>query len=208
MTQTQSSENQCTLGSSCDAFAEQPTLTKSSGTCAEQSTLTKTGSTCAEQSTLTKTGSTCAEQPFYKDGLNFACQQCSHCCRDFPGMVLLDKTDLERLARWAELTPGQFILAYCRWIDTDSGEKLLSLREKSNYDCIFWQNGGCTAYSARPVQCRTYPFWTHVIKDQSSWDKESKECPGINKGPLHSAEEISGQLAAYKKRVPISKTEL
>ena len=141
-----------------------------------------------------------SSEPFYKDGLCFSCTQCSHCCKDEPGVVLLSKDDLKLLADWANLTPEQFELVYCRWVEFEDGNEYLSLREKSNYDCIFWENGGCLAYSARPVQCRTYPFWTHVLKDEETWNKRGKECPGINRGAHHTKEEIEEQLNQYKKR--------
>ncbi len=137
---------------------------------------------------------------FFSGGLKFTCRQCSHCCRDFPGVVLLSEADLERFAKWAELTREQFIQVYCRWVPDDSGKEYLSLKETRSYDCIFWENGGCTAYEARPVQCRTFPFWTGVLKDEDSWLKQGRECPGINCGELHSREEILGELKKYEGR--------
>ena len=56
----------------------------------------------------------------------------------------------------------------------------MSLIEKINYDCVFWDNG-CTVYQARPVQCITYPFWPVIIESELRWNKESNNCPGINK---------------------------
>lgn len=144
------------------------------------------------------------EEAFYSDGLDFSCRQCSFCCCGFPGVVLLSQTDLDRLAKWADLTAEQFITIYCRWMESDDGKKYLSLREKKNMECIFWDKG-CSAYEARPTQCRTYPFWTSVLKDRESWQKESQDCPGINTGSHHSKEEITEQLELYQSRKPIVK---
>ena len=144
------------------------------------------------------------EKAFYSDGLDFSCRQCSFCCCGFPGVVLLSQTDLDRLAKWADLTNEQFIAAYCHWMENDDGKKYLSLREKKNMECIFWDKG-CSAYQARPTQCRTYPFWTSVLKDRESWQKESQDCPGINTGSHHSKEEIQEQLELYQSRKPIVK---
>lgn len=144
------------------------------------------------------------EEAFYSDGLDFSCRQCSFCCCGFPGVVLLSQSDLDRLAKWADLTNEQFITAYCRWMENDDGKKYLSLREKKNMECIFWDKG-CSAYQARPTQCRTYPFWTSVLKDRESWQKESQDCPGINTGSHHSKEEITEQLELYQSRKPIVK---
>lgn len=144
------------------------------------------------------------EEAFYSDGLDFSCRQCSFCCCGFPGVVLLSQSDLDRLAKWADLTNEQFIAVYCHWMESDDGKKYLSLREKKNMECIFWDKG-CSAYQARPTQCRTYPFWTSVLKDRESWQKESQDCPGINSGSHHSKEEITEQLELYQSRKPIVK---
>lgn len=144
------------------------------------------------------------EEAFYSDGLDFSCRQCSFCCCGFPGVVLLSQSDLDRLTKWADLTNEEFIAVYCRWMENDDGKKYLSLREKKNMECIFWDKG-CSAYQARPTQCRTYPFWTSVLKDRESWQKESQDCPGINTGSHHSKEEIQEQLELYQSRKPIVK---
>lgn len=142
------------------------------------------------------------EKPFYADGLRFSCNNCSACCRFEPGLVRLSEKDLCRLAEWAGVTEEQFTLMYCRWVETGDGEKTLCLREKSDYDCIFWKDG-CTAYEARPVQCRTYPFWTGLLKSRDSWEREKKRCPGLDAGDFHSGKEIEGQLSLYEQRKPI-----
>ncbi len=140
------------------------------------------------------------ENIFFKDGLHFECQQCSHCCRDFPGLVKLSQEDLLRLAAWAELTAEQFKQVYCRSVECADKKTYLVLKELSNCDCIFWQNGGCIAYEARPLQCRTFPFWTSVLKSKETWEEAGKSCPGINKGKLHVAGEIKNQELSYRLR--------
>ncbi len=140
------------------------------------------------------------------DGLNFSCQQCSFCCKGFPGVVLLSQSDLERFAKWADVTCDQFILMYCRWVPSEDGLEYLSLRERKNLECIFWKNG-CEAYEARPVQCRTYPFWTNVLKNKETWSNEGQDCPGINKGLHHSIEEIETELDKYQARIPITRPQ-
>lgn len=146
------------------------------------------------------------EETFFDGGLNFSCQRCAHCCIGFSGVVLLSHADLQCLADWAELSCEQFVQVYCRWIEDDKGIKYLTLKELSNYQCIFWKDGvGCDAYEARPVQCRTYPFWTKVMENQDTWNGESKSCPGINKGSLHSREEILSELKKYQGRECITR---
>ena len=146
---------------------------------------------------------------FYEDGLKFECNGCSYCCRFEGGVVLLSENDLQRLSRHENLTREQFIQVYCRTATDDSGKTFLILKTLSNGDCVFWNKdlcggkGGCSCYEARPVQCSTYPVWTKILSSEENWKNEEAKCPGINKGALHSKEEIEGQLAAYKARLPL-----
>lgn len=143
---------------------------------------------------------------FFQDGLKFSCKQCSHCCRHEPGFVYLSKNDLTKLSTWFNLDIQEFCNRYCRWVDYYQGTKVLCLQEKQNFDCIFWDNG-CKAYEARPIQCKTYPFWSFIIKDKQSWFEESKSCPGINNGQVHPIEEILFAEELYSGNVPLSYTD-
>ncbi len=138
------------------------------------------------------------KNPFYHDGLHFTCTRCSACCRFDPGFVFLSETDVKRLASALDMTYTQFIDVYCRWIPAGGGYEQLSLKERSNYDCIFWKDG-CTVYEARPLQCRTYPFWSSIVLSEESWKTVRAECPGIDQGEWHSKEEIEDQLKMREK---------
>lgn len=144
-------------------------------------------------------------EPFYKDGLRFACQRCSVCCRRDPGFVFLSISDLERLCVWAKIPSDEFIEKFCRWVPTPEGKEYLSLREKPNFDCVFWSNG-CLAYEARPVQCSTYPFWPRILANREAWDETANECPGINIGELRSFDEIAERCGEKLKNLTISRT--
>ncbi len=139
-----------------------------------------------------------SEEKFYENGLRFECQKCSACCRHDPGYVFLTRTDLDALMKEKGLNETDFLKKYCVTIDL-GGFKRISLIEKDNYDCIFWEEGGCTVYGARPVQCRTFPFWISNIEDKEDWDRTAAECPGIGKGPLVSKEEIEKRVAERQK---------
>lgn len=94
-----------------------------------------------------------------------------------------------------------FIDTYCRWVIDWQGKEVLSLKEKSNKDCIFWDSG-CMIYSARPLQCVTFPFWENVISSAYNWKTAASGCPGINTGELHSGTEI-GQYLELRTSEPI-----
>jgi Fe-S-cluster containining protein len=141
---------------------------------------------------------------FYAQGLRFECTRCSRCCRHSPGYVFLSHEDLSRLAEAKALSPRQFFDQYCREVDL-YGIVRISLRERDNYDCILWQEGGCSVYSARPVQCRSYPFWSANLSSPQSWAAVSEECPGAGQGRLFSAEEIDAWLELAAKRRLLSR---
>jgi uncharacterized protein len=141
------------------------------------------------------------ENSFYKDGLRFSCTRCSLCCRFDSGYVFLSENDVRRLSRHLGLTDKETKARFCREVDTTFVPRL-SLKEQPNFDCIFWQNGECTVYEGRPLQCRTYPFWPPTLSSQGNWDAERRYCPGINVGELHSAEKIDS-LLAERQREPL-----
>jgi len=134
-----------------------------------------------------------ANIPFYSQGLKFSCKRCSSCCRYESGFVFLSKKDLEKLTLQTKMDNDSFIGAYCRWVNDRDGKQVLSLKEKHNKDCIFWDSG-CMIYDARPVQCVTFPFWESVISSEYNWKAAASGCPGIDSGKLHSGMEISRYL--------------
>ena len=83
-----------------------------------------------------------------------------------------------------------FIKTYCRWVMALNGNEVLSLKEKSNKDCILW-NSGCIVYMARPLQCRTFPFWENIISSYKAWKIAASGCKGMDSGELHTESEIN-----------------
>ncbi|MDR0452627.1 MAG: YkgJ family cysteine cluster protein [Treponema sp.] len=143
------------------------------------------------------------KKPFYKDGLRFSCARCSACCRHESGFVFLSRPDLDALSNELEMKNSEFIAVYCRWIGAPGEISRLSLRERSNYDCVFWKggcnggaDGGCSVYKARPRQCRSFPFWPSVLESPEIWENTALSCPGMGKGALHTREEIEACLRA------------
>ena len=144
------------------------------------------------------------DRPFYADGLRFSCTRCSYCCRKESGYVYLSENDLSRLASVFQMSYDEFISAWCRWVPFERGRERLSLKEKPNYDCIFW-NSECTAYQARPLQCRVFPFWDSTLCSDYAWKEAGKGCPGINNGELHGKEKIEGFLRQMEEELVIER---
>lgn len=127
--------------------------------------------------------------PFYKNGLYFECKRCSRCCRYEPGYVFLSENDITGFAGFFACSREDFIAQYCRTVPRHGGLSL-SLKEKDNYDCIFWEDGGCIAYPVRPFQCRSYPFWDSYLTSEQAWNGLVYSCPGVNTGRLYTFEDI------------------
>lgn len=143
---------------------------------------------------------------FWDSGLRFICTQCSRCCRHDSGYVFLSRVDLERLAGTLACSPSEVVEQYCRWVPFGP-DAHLSLREQANMDCVFWADGGCSVYSGRPLQCRTYPFWQTIVDEPSHWDEEAAECPGIGIGPARPAREIADAVAARRLAPPLLRSD-
>ena len=128
-----------------------------------------------------------ANVPWYRDGLRFECTQCGRCCGGVSGTVLVSDDEIEALALRLGVTPEAF---RARFTYTRRGGDV-SLRERANYDCVFFDpERGCTVYEDRPQQCRTYPFWDSIVHTPESWAKEAEYCEGIGRGEKNLAERI------------------
>lgn len=129
---------------------------------------------------------------WWSEGLRFTCRGCGGCCGREPGIVCFTDEELTAMSEAADLTVEQFLQVYV-WHKYDG---IRSLREKPNYDCVLLDSGAhkCTIYAARPIQCRTFPFWPEVVDTPESWKSFAASCPGMDIGELHDAEEIRSIL--------------
>jgi len=133
-------------------------------------------------------------RPWYAEGLRFSCVRgCRRCCGGFPGHVWVTEQEIRALATCLNMTPADFWQDYVRRV----GNRL-SLRERTNYDCVLLGPNGCVAYPARPQQCRDYPFWPEVVNSREAWEDEAQRCPGMNEGRTYCAGEIDELLNNQK----------
>ena len=101
-------------------------------------------------------------------------------------IVWVDAEEIARLAAYRGESVDQFSRRYVRRV----GDRY-SLIEKPGGDCIFWdEQAGCTVYPARPVQCRTWPFWAENIESPADWEHVRSVCPGSGRGQWFSLEQI------------------
>jgi Fe-S-cluster containining protein len=129
-------------------------------------------------------------EPWYKDGLRFRCTRCGHCCTGEPGFVWVGEDDLAAIAEFRGET-----LTHVTGLYTKRGPRGVTLREKGNGDCVFYdQRRGCTIYPVRPPQCRTWPFWESNVATAEDWEQTRKVCPGSGQGELIPVAEITRRL--------------
>ena len=129
-------------------------------------------------------------EPWYKNGLSFTCTQCGECCRGDPGYVWVTVKDVALMAKEFGMSPEEFFQRHVRQVEGG-----YSLKELPNGDCVMYEEGtDCLVYRARPVQCRTFPFWPEYLASPKAWKRAAQRCPAIDKGKLHTLDDIERNL--------------
>jgi uncharacterized protein len=126
-----------------------------------------------------------AQRPYFFDaGIRFQCQRCGACCTGEPGTIYVAQDEIVSLAAYLHLSADDFIQRHL-YPFKDS----YSIREHADGRCLFFDNG-CTIYSLRPRQCRTFPFWFSNLRTEDRWRDIRNNCPGIGRGRLYGRDEI------------------
>jgi Fe-S-cluster containining protein len=126
--------------------------------------------------------------------LRFACTRCGHCCTGDPGFVWVTEEELAAIAEFLGEPLDEVRGLYSRM-----ARRKRTLREKANGDCVFYdREKGCTIYTVRPAQCRTWPFWESNVATEDAWHDTCKVCPGSGHGELIPAEEITRRLKVIR----------
>lgn len=127
------------------------------------------------------------KKPWYKDGLQFECTACGRCCGGAPGFVWVTAEEIADLAQAMQLAEDDFRERFVRKV----GNRF-SLKEYPDGDCILLdpQTRHCLVYQARPVQCRTWPFWSSNVETREAWEETCRICPGAGTGTVYTLEQI------------------
>lgn len=130
------------------------------------------------------------KKKLWEDGIQFECQGTGRCwvSRGTYGYVYLSIEDRRRLARSLKFPTLSFTRKYC--IKTN---EQFHLRNHQG-PCQFLNGNACSVYEARPIQCRTWPFWPENMNSRV-WAREIKAfCSGIGKGHRYTKNEIKELL--------------
>ncbi len=117
------------------------------------------------------------QEPWYKEGLRFKCTGCGKCCTGGAGYVWVTHEEIAQLAAELDLSTEEFSRLYVRKI----GQRysLKEVKTERGYDCVFLKGKECSLYGARPIQCRTFPFWPSNLKSRKTWEDLKEECEGV-----------------------------
>jgi Fe-S-cluster containining protein len=128
---------------------------------------------------------TVVQRPYFFDhGIRFECRRCGDCCVGEPGTIFVAPFEMERLAAHLEMSATQIVDTYLYPYKTG-----YSIKEDDDGRCLFFDDG-CTIYTVRPNQCRTFPFWFSNIRSERRWRRIARHCPGVGQGRLYTRREI------------------
>lgn len=120
-----------------------------------------------------------------KEGFNFAfnpkgCETCNgNCCIGESGNIWISKNEIFNLSNHLNMPLNDLVDNYLEKRGYKYSIKEVKLSE-DNYACIFFdlEKKQCSIYEARPIQCRTFPFWDYFKTNEK---EVFKECPAIEK---------------------------
>lgn len=106
------------------------------------------------------------------------CEGCGgKCCIGESGYIWINKTEIEFLAKHLKITLDELRIKYLNKIGYKYSIKEVQL-DKNNFACTFFdlEKKQCSIYEARPIQCRTFPFWEYF---KENINEVYEECPAI-----------------------------
>ncbi|MBJ76180.1 MAG: hypothetical protein CMJ98_04090, partial [Planctomycetes bacterium] len=126
--------------------------------------------------------------PWYTDGLRFGCTASGRCCSNHGehAYVYLMEAEVRALAEALGMDEGEFRRTHTR------EEEGWTLLEPQGTHCVFLgETGQCGVYEARPIQCRTWPFWRENLTSPEAFEAlVGSICAGAGCGRLYSAEQV------------------
>ena len=123
-------------------------------------------------------------------GRRFSCTQCGNCCvKD--GLVYVHPSEVETMAKHLDISVGSFWAKFKVRYDSSSEQPVLEA--KDGLGCpLLSETRRCRVHEVKPMQCRSFPFWSDLLEDETAWDYAKQDCPGMDasEGRLYSTAEI------------------
>ena len=137
--------------------------------------------------------------PWYSAGLQFEWLQCGRCCAGPEmGYIWVSRPEIRLIADFLKMPVKELKQKFLRRV----GFRMTIVEDPHTRDCVFLretnQGRGCEIYDVRPAQCRNWPFWPVNLTSSDVWNSTARKCPGINRGRLHSPEQICEKLKNTK----------
>ncbi len=138
---------------------------------------------------------------WYAEGVRFDCQRCGNCCSGRGSVVRVSRRERAALARFLGLSIEDFEAQHTR----ATAAATVLLDKEGSAECEWLDRRpdgltGCRVNDAKPDQCRSYPFWPGVLRDQEAWDAEGAKCRGIGAGPVIPPEEVDRRAGLERFR--------
>ncbi len=135
----------------------------------------------------------------------FECSRCGLCCGDTSAKkrhILLLKADAERLTSFLNRGISTFSVK-----TSDKHSYIYEMQKSPDGKCILLNNNQCSAYEARPLICRFYPFELSSRADGSYSFQATEECPGVIRCDDLSCDKKLVDAKYFKKLLELAKVE-
>jgi Fe-S-cluster containining protein len=145
-----------------------------------------------------------SDEWFAPQGLRFECTQCGACCTGPAGYVTVTDDDCAAIATLIGEDLARFLERYTH--ETPLGRSLNERPTEHGQDCVFLDRGSvpgkavCGIYEARPLQCRTFPWWPGHLGSPKAWRRLGRECEGVGRGGFVPVEDIRVSRDAQRRR--------
>jgi Fe-S-cluster containining protein len=136
------------------------------------------------------------KSPWYAAGLHFECLKCGRCCSGpAEGYIWVSSPEIQLIARHLGISAGELKHKFLRRV----GLRRTIIEDIRTRNCIFLREGRegriCAIYPVRPRQCRNWPFWPSNLASPDGWNTAARKCPGINRGQIHTPEQIQTKIS-------------
>ena len=106
-----------------------------------------------------------------------ACSTCKgKCCTGESGYIYVTKAEIENISEHLCLDIKDFMQQYL--FKKSYKYSIKEIKFGESHECIFYdrESNGCKIYEARPLQCKTFPFWDYY---KTRVEELKLECPGV-----------------------------